>query len=189
MVNMLKVLGAVIVLLIIIGIAMLGKKVLRALIFKTAKTPSNESLWIEYIAGILVIGIAVANYLRQDPEATWIMGIGVLIFFLGGLFQLIARRQLHDDKTFEARLSSGFEAAQTGLYSKIRHPSKSALLLIMIGFCVSLGSWWALGLLVVLFFPSMLYRISQEDRALLDKFGDRWMAYKSDTKKLIPEIF
>jgi len=167
---------------------MLGKKVLRALIFKTTKTPSNESLWLEWVTGIVVVGIAIANYARKSPEATTTMWIGVLVFFLGGILQFIARKQLFDDTTFGERLSSGFEAAQTGLYSKIRYPSKSALLLMMIGFCLSLGSWWGIGLLIVLFFPSMLYRISQEDRALLDQFGDRWLAYKSDSKKLIPEI-
>ncbi len=189
MVNMLKVLAAVIILLVIVGLAMLGKKLTRAIIFRTAKTPSNESLWMEIITGTIIVVLAIANYIRQDPEATITMWLGVLAFFLGGLLQLIARKQLYDDKTFEERLSSEFSAAQTGLYAKIRYPSKSALLLILIGLCLMLGSWWALGLLIVLFFPSTLYRISQEDRALLDKFGERWMNYEAETKRLIPGIF
>ncbi len=189
MVNMLKVLGAVIVLLLIIGIGMLGKKLFRALIFKTAKTPSNESTVLEFVTGLLVIGIAIANYARKEPDANIIMWVGTLILFLGGILQLVARRQLYEDKTFEERLSSGFEAAQTGLYAKIRHPSKTALLVILIGLCLSLGSWWGLGLLAVLFFPSMLYRISQEERALLDQFGERWIEYQSDSKRIIPGIF
>jgi protein-S-isoprenylcysteine O-methyltransferase Ste14 len=186
MVNMLKVLVAVIILLIIIGIAMLGKKILRTLIFKTAKTPSAESTWLEAIAGIIVVGIALANYINKRPDENITMWIGTIIFFLGGLLQLLARKQLHEDKTFEERLSSGFEAAQTGLYSKLRHPSKSALLLLMLGLCLALQSWWALGLYIILFFPSVLYRISQEEKALLDKFGERWMSYKDDTKRIIP---
>jgi len=185
---MLKVLVAVIVLLVIIGIAMLGKKIARTLIFRTAKTPSNESIWMEIVTGLLAVGIAIANYIRNKPDANIAMWIGVLIFFLGGLLQFIARKQLGEDKTFEERLSSGFEAAQTGLYTKIRYPSKSSLLLLLIGLCLTLGSWWGLGIILILFFPSVLYRISQEERALLDRFGDRWLAYKSDTKKLIPEI-
>jgi len=189
MVNMLKILVAAIVLLAIIGIGMLGKKLLRALIFKSAKTPSNESKVLEIVTGLLVIIVSIANYVNKEPEATTTMWIGVLIFFLGGLLQITARKYLYEDKTFEERLSSGFEAAQTGPYSKIRHPSKSALLLIFIGLCLALGSWWGLGLLVVLFLPSVLYRISQEERALLDKFGERWMEYQSDSKRIIPGIF
>jgi protein-S-isoprenylcysteine O-methyltransferase Ste14 len=189
MVNMLKILAAATILLIIIGFGMLGKRLLRALIFKTAKTPSNESTILQIATGLLVVGIAIANYARKEPDANIIMWVGVLVFFLGGILQLAARKQLHDDKTFEERLVSGFAAAQTGLYSKIRHPSKTALLIILAGLSLALNSWWGLGLLIALFLPSMLYRISQEERALLDKFGERWMDYKSDSKRIIPGIF
>jgi protein-S-isoprenylcysteine O-methyltransferase Ste14 len=189
MVNMLKVLIAVVIFLALIGLGILGKKILRMLIFKTSKTASNESLVLQYITGILVAVIAIFAYWRNKPDATITMWIGVLIFFIGGLIQIIARKQLHEDKTFEERLSAGFEAAQTGFYSKIRHPSKTALLLILIGLCLATQSWWGLGLFVVLFFPALMYRISQEERALLDRFGDRWMEYKSDSKRIIPGIF
>lgn len=186
MVNMLKVLVAVTILLIIVGIALLGKKLRRALIFKTATTPRNESLWMQWITGWLVAIIAIANYLRNTPDATIIMWLGLLVFFTGGILQFYARKQLHEDKTFEERAKAELNAATTGLYSKIRHPSKSALLLLLAGLCITTASWWALGLLLALFLPTLLYRISQEERALLDQFGDRWMAYQSDTNKLIP---
>jgi len=188
MVNMLKVLIAVIILLVIIGIALLGKRLLRALIFKTAKTPHNESLWLQLITGLIVIALALAFYGQKKPDATIVMWIGILIFFLGGLLQLIIRKKMHDDKTYEDRLSSGFEAAQTGIYGKLRFPSKSALLLLVFGWCLALGSMWGITLFIVLFFPSILYRISQEEKALLDKFGERWIAYQGDTKKIIPGI-
>jgi len=188
MVNMLKVLVAVVILLLIVGLAMLGKKVIRSLRFRSAKTPRNESLVLEWITGLLVVGISIANYVRQDPAGTWVMGVGAVIFFLGGLLQLTARKQLYEDATFEDRLSSGFSAAQVGLYSKLRYPSKTALLLLLIGLCLSVGSWWGLGLLAILFFPSLLYRISQEEQVLQDKFGERWIAYKADTKTIIPGI-
>ncbi len=189
MVNMIKVLIAVTILILIISIGMLGKKLIRALIFKTAKTESNESIVLEWVTGILVVGLSFAYYLNQQPESDITMWIGVVVYFLGWMLQLFARRQLYDDKSFEERLKSGFEAAQMGLYAKIRHPSKAALLLIMIGLCFALGSIWALAVLLFLFFPSILYRISQEERALMDQFGDRWMSYKEDTKRIIPGVF
>ncbi|MEM3155000.1 MAG: isoprenylcysteine carboxylmethyltransferase family protein [Candidatus Woesearchaeota archaeon] len=188
MVNMIKVLVAVTVLLIIIGIALLGKKIGRALIFKTAKTPSNESIIIEWITGILVVGLSFTYYIKQNPEADITMWIGVIVYFAGWMLQLFARKQLYEDATFEKRLMSGFEAAQMGLYAHIRHPSKTALLLIMIGLCFALGSIWALAVLVFLFLPALLYRISCEERALMDQFGDRWMTYREDTKRIIPKV-
>ncbi len=189
MINMIKVLVAVTILLAIISIAMLGKKALRALIFKTAKTPSNESIVMEWVTGLLVVGLSFAYYLNQQPVTDMTMWAGIVVYFAGWILQFVARRQLYEDKTFEDRLKDSFQAAQTGMYAKIRHPNKAALLIIMIGLCFSLGSIWALAVLVFLFLPALLYRISQEERSLLDQFGDRWMTYKEDTKRLIPGVF
>jgi protein-S-isoprenylcysteine O-methyltransferase Ste14 len=189
MVNMIKILVFVTIIAFIVGLGMLGKKVLHTLIFKTAKTSSNESIVLEWITGILVVGLSIAYYINQQPVADITMWAGVAVYFAGWILQFVARRQLYDDKTFETRLRSGFEAAQLGLYAKLRHPSKAALLLIMIGLCFSLGSIWALAMLVFLFLPSVLYRISQEDQALLDQFGERYMTYREDTKRIIPGVF
>lgn len=189
MINMIKILVAVIILLAIIDLGILGKKALRALIFRTAKTQSPESLVLEWVTGLLVVGLSLAYYLKQQPQADLTMWAGVVVFFAGAILQFIARKQLYEDKTLEERLMSGFSAAQVGLYSKIRHPSKAALLLMMIGLCFALGSLWAFAVLVFLFIPSMLYRMSQEERALQDKFGERWMEYKEDTKRIIPGVF
>ena len=189
MVNMVKVVIAVCVLLIIVGWAMLGKKVLRAFIFRSAKTQVSESVWIEMCAGLLVVVVAIAEYVNSLPDATIVMWLGVLVFFAGGLVQLIARKQLCDDQTFEDRLSSGFEAAQTKMYKYLRFPGASALVLLVSGLCLALGSWWGLGLVLVLFFPSVLFKVSQEERTLYDKFGDRWLEYKSDSKRIIPGVF
>ncbi len=188
MVNMLKILVAITVLLIIIGIALLGGRIFRLLIFKTAKTKSSESSWILAIMGLVTAGLAIYYYINNKPDAIISMWAGAVLFFLGGLLQIIARRQLHDDKTFQERLSAGFEAAQTGIYAKLRHPGKTALLLIMLGICLATRSWWSLGLYFALFVPAVLYKISQEEKELLDQFGDRWMSYKEDTKRIIPHI-
>lgn len=188
MVNMIKVLIAVFVLELIIGIAILGKNLPRALIFRTAKTKNSEGIFMEAITGGLAATIAVVYYLQNKPDATILMWLGIPVFLLGGILQLIARKQLFEDKTFEERARQSLEAATNGIYSKIRHPSKTALILILTGLCLSTGSYWSLALLLVLFFPSVLYRISQEEEVLLDEFNDRWLAYKADTKRLIPYI-
>jgi|SRR3989338_1010448 len=189
MVNMLKVVIAVCVLLFIVGIAMLGKKLFSAYIFRSARMSNNESFWVEVCAGLIVLGVALFDYLNHRPEIKIVMVVGVVVFFAGGLLQIIARRQLYDDKTFEERLASGFEAAQTKLYAHIRYPGSSALILLVFGLCLALESYWGLGLAVVLFIPSVLFKISEEERVLYDKFGDRWLDYKSDSKRIIPGVF
>lgn len=186
---MLKVIIAVFVLLILIGIGLLGKRLLRAYIFRSAKVQSSESFWIEFCAGIIVIVVAIAEFGNNRPYPNLLNWAGVLIFFAGGLLQFIARRQLYDDRTFEERLSSGFEAAQTKLYAHLRYPGASALILLVLGFCLALDSYWALGLAIFLFIPGVFIYVSQQERKLYDKFGGRWLDYKKSSKRVIPGVF
>lgn len=181
MVNMLKVMIAAIVLVFLLSMIFLGKRAKKMLSFKSAKTERSESKWIEAITGSLVVIMAVAYYWKSEPEANVAMWIGVLVFILGGILQIIAKKQL------AGTLEEDF-GKQKGVYSFLRHPSKSALLLMLIGLCLATASWWALLVCVVFFIPSELFRISQEEIVLLDKHGDEWMIYESDTNKLVPGI-
>ncbi|MBI4146973.1 isoprenylcysteine carboxylmethyltransferase family protein [Candidatus Woesearchaeota archaeon] len=189
MVNMIKIVIAAIVLLTIIGYALLGKNVKRAIIFRSAKTKASESLVLEVVTGIITLATALAYYLRNRPEATWWMGAGIVLLILGGIVQLIARKHLYEDKTFEHRLLSEFSAAQTGIYRKLRYPGKTSTLLLTLGFCLAMGSTWSIAVWAALFLPSTLYRISQEEQTLQDKFGERWMNYQEESKRIIPGIF
>ena len=188
MVNMLKVSAAILVLLLIIGIAMLGKRIRRVLIFRSATTINNESKYIEIITGLLAIIIIISDYASKKPDTIWYMWLGQLIFFLGGLMQLFARKALGEEKTLQEGMKSEFNAAQTGLYKRLRYPSKTALLLMLLGLGIATQSVWGIIITVVIFFPAMLFRISAEEQKMQDDFSDRWITYKSETKRIIPGI-
>lgn len=189
MVNMLKVIAAITVLIAIIAFATLGKKAIRTLIFKTAKANNTEGLWLEIITASLSAIIALAYYIQNEPETDLFMWTGLLIYTTGWAFQIVNRKHMGDDTTFEERLGSGFDAAQRGIYSKLRHPSQTALIIILLGFALSLGSIWACAIVLILTLPSAMYRVSQEERALYERFGERWLEYKTETKRMIPYIF
>jgi len=189
MVNMLKIMVAATFLLAIISFGILGKKTLKLYIFRSAKTTGSESFWLELLSAGLVIFFALSHYIRNDPAVNPLMWFGTVLFLLGGIVQIIARKHLYDDHAFEERLHSGFEAAQTGIYAKIRHPGQSAILLLLLGICFATDSIWALGVYVVLLIPSVLFRISAEEQKLTDQFGERYEAYREDSKRIIPGIY
>jgi protein-S-isoprenylcysteine O-methyltransferase Ste14 len=184
---MLKVVVAVAILLLIIGIAMLGKRLKSAFIFRGITTPSSESIWIEAIALLLGIGLAIADYVMKRPDPGVVGWIGVVLFFSGGLFQLFTRKVLGEFKTFSDKMKTDVEVARnTRIYKHLRHPSKFALLLMAFGLALSLVSWWGMLLLAILFIPALLFRTSQEERTFIDEFGELYITYQGETRKLIP---
>lgn len=68
------------------------------------------------------------------------------------------------------------------------HHSYSGSLLSFLGLGLALENWISLVILVALPLASTLYRISVEERALLDHFGAGYEKYGERTKSLVPGI-
>ena len=61
--------------------------------------------------------------------------------------------------------------------------------MIVIGIGFAYGNWLGLGVLVVLTFVGIRYRIHVEEKALLEDLGDRYRAYAANHKRLIPFVW
>jgi len=184
---MLKVLIAVFVLIMILAFAVLGKDIKKWFVFSITKKSPIESMWVWSLALLLIIGITIADFIKNRPVPNTVMVIGLAIFFLGGVFQIMVKKKLN--VTLHEKMETSFNRiTTTGMYSKIRHPSKTACLLMLLGMCLALRSWWGIIVLVTLYLPSLFYKIHQEERILLDEYGERFFEYQDSTKKLIPKL-
>jgi protein-S-isoprenylcysteine O-methyltransferase Ste14 len=76
-----------------------------------------------------------------------------------------------------------------GLYSRVRHPSYSGLLLAFAGLGVSFGNWFSLSVIMLPISAAVSYRIQVEERALLEAFGPEYGDYAAQTKGLIPWVY
>ena len=77
---------------------------------------------------------------------------------------------------------------ERGPYRLVRHPSYLAMLLALVALCLMMQSTLCLFLTILLIFPSYLYRIYREERALEAKLGAKYRTYRKRTWKLIPLI-
>lgn len=78
---------------------------------------------------------------------------------------------------------------QTGPYQYVRHPAYLGYLLMALG--ITFGYWSLAGLISVVFLliPSIVYRISVEEKLLGEHFGKDHRAYTNKVKRLIPRIW
>lgn len=187
MVNMLKVLIAVLILVMIIAIAILGKKTRTLLRFQTTQTERNESTWILWMITLLTISVAIFDYIQNATTPGILHISGLFVFLAGGIIQIYAKKHLSEHTHGEA-LKKNFRKATKGIYTTLRHPSKTGLLLLVVGIAMSVGSIWGILLSLLLFLPALLFRISQEERTLLDVHSERYYDYQEHTNKLIPHL-
>jgi protein-S-isoprenylcysteine O-methyltransferase Ste14 len=77
----------------------------------------------------------------------------------------------------------------SGPYRKVRHPMYSDMILWLVSFALVTANWfYAITIstgLAILF----SVRIPDEERLMLECFGERYRAYMKRTKRLIPYIF
>jgi protein-S-isoprenylcysteine O-methyltransferase Ste14 len=76
-----------------------------------------------------------------------------------------------------------------GLYKVIRHPAYSGSILSFIGFGISLNNWISLIIITILIVSAMLYRISIEEKLLIEHFGPDYLEYTKKTYRLVPWIY
>ena len=114
---------------------------------------------------------------------------GVLIFALGLWLFYFAHQQLGRNFSASLDVREGHVLISKGIYKVIRHPMYSAFWLWAIAQSLLLPNWVA-GFAGILGF-GILYvgRIAQEEKLMLDTFGDEYRTYTKSTARIIPWIY
>jgi protein-S-isoprenylcysteine O-methyltransferase Ste14 len=76
-----------------------------------------------------------------------------------------------------------------GVYKSIRHPMYSALFLYSLGQVLVLPNWIAGPSYLITFGILFVFRIRDEERMMLEEFGDEYATYMAKTKRLVPGIW
>jgi protein-S-isoprenylcysteine O-methyltransferase Ste14 len=124
------------------------------------------------------------TFMPRNDAGYW---IGVATVALGLGFSVWARRFLGRNWSGTVTLKENHELIRTGPYRLVRHPIYTGLLLGFIGSAIALCQWrGVIAVLLVLFV--FLRRIRVEERWMIEIFGERYRAYRIETKALIPFI-
>jgi len=134
-----------------------------------------------YLAfGLSLAGIALLpDWLFYSGIALMVLGIFLRqwsIALLGGFFSTLVSVQ------------EGQTIIRKGPYRYVRHPSYTGAILIFTGIGFAIRSWGAVLVLLLASFAVYGYRIHVEEKALVAKFGDEYVAYMEETKMLVPGI-
>ena len=146
-----------------------------------------------YIRVASIVGIVGAVVLtrnvssgRISPDVAW---VGLFLFWCGIALRFWSFRALGRYFTFKVQTSVDQPVITSGPYQFVRHPSYAAVLLMVMGVGLFLGSWWSFAWLTASVLCGFLFRIRVEERALLLQLGDRYVTYAAGHKRLVPFIW
>jgi protein-S-isoprenylcysteine O-methyltransferase len=151
---------------------------------------SRILLWCVIGAGVAAGSAfqAVSRARIRMPEAWW-LGASLLLVLGGFVIRWTAILTLGRFFSTSVAIQPGHRLVRTGLYHRVRHPSYSGLLLIVLGMGLSFGNWISLAAVAIPFLAALLYRIRVEESSLEQALGQDYADYCRSTKRLLPGLF
>ena len=114
--------------------------------------------------------------------------VGLIIGVIGIIVRVIALKTLGKYFTKTLKKIKGHELVKKGIYKYIRHPGYSGNIILWIGLSVSVGNIISIISITLLLIIAYTYRIKMEEEMLIKIFGDKYIEYKKETKRVIPFI-
>jgi len=162
------------------------------MLVKRSKTGSSKtqndkgSLWILWV--IITIGFS-AGFILGRPIYNFYAVAGFCFIVSGLIIRWLAILQLGKSFTVDVAIIDIAQLKTDGIYKRIRHPSYTGLIAVITGFALTMNSVYSFIVFVVPVFSAIIYRIGVEEKVLITEFGNRYLEYKSRTKRIIPGVY
>ena len=117
-----------------------------------------------------------------------LFAVGISLLLLGSLLRRYCWRTLGEYFTGDVRARRDQPVIRSGPYRLVRHPSYTGGMMMFIGIGFSLGNWISVVLLTFSTVALYSYRVSVEERALLETIGEPYGAYMKECKRFIPYV-
>jgi protein-S-isoprenylcysteine O-methyltransferase len=139
---------------------------------------------------LLVIVLSVIFPLVQIPgDSALRFLVSAALVLTGTAIRFRAITTLGSWFTNAVATQPGQKVIRQGLYKYIRHPAYTGGLVFFLGVGLSTDSVWGLAVIVSLMLYALLSRIKVEEKVMLASFGQEYLDYMKNTKKLVPFIF
>jgi len=125
-------------------------------------------------------------FLYEDYQPILVL-IGFIVMLMGMVFNILVRRELGKNWVPLSKTTEEQELVTSGIYSKIRHPFYTSILVLSLGVTIMALNLYTL-LFFILFIIAVLVRIRKEEEELIAKFGDEYKRYRDEVPLLMPKF-
>jgi protein-S-isoprenylcysteine O-methyltransferase Ste14 len=136
-----------------------------------------------------LIGLSTISRMSIVPLGKLELAIIMAVFIVGSIIRVMAVYQL-GSQAFKFDII--FREQQTlrteKLYSWIRHPSYTAMMIVILAYALTTHHWLAGGLGLASAWFGFQYRIYHEEKALLEQFDEDYVAYRNKTGMWFPKM-
>jgi protein-S-isoprenylcysteine O-methyltransferase Ste14 len=159
---------------------------------KTTKQKNDKgSLFLLWgmITLCMTFGFLFAKHGEWESANYVVAVVGLFFVLVGVMIRWASILQLKKAFTVDVAIGDDHSLKMDGIYKLVRHPSYLGLYLILLGFSICMNSVFSLLVVAIPMFFVLFYRIVVEEKALIGAFGEKYLAYRARTSRMIPWIF
>ena len=150
-------------------------------------------LLVAVLTGFLV---AILDFiLLQNLKFQAFAFVGLFLLVIGGYFRTKARLELKKKggfgslaATVRLQIVENHHLVKDGLYKHVRHPIYLGQILLQFGIVSVFSSVYGV-LLMAVATGFLFFRIRNEERMLVERFGEEYEEYQRTTKRIVPYIY
>jgi protein-S-isoprenylcysteine O-methyltransferase Ste14 len=151
---------------------------------------SDKSRGYAYVAlQFVLLGVLLTAPRLPDPYGSltpFVSLLGLVLMAVAGVILLVSFAGLGNSLTASPLPKQRGQLITTGLYSYVRHPIYSGLLLLSLGVVLDAG-WWPQAVVALMLF--LLLRIkAQFEESLLRKTYPQYASYAAKTPMFFPRL-
>lgn len=134
-----------------------------------------------------LIGLSFFSRGVHDPVMLWEWWLILAVFLFGSLFRVLAVYQLGKSGfKFDIVFREEQKLMMGKLYSLMRHPSYTAMMVVIFAYALTTHNLLAGVLGLFSAWVGFQYRIFHEEKALSGRFGQEYSAYQAKTGMWLP---
>ena len=136
-----------------------------------------------------LIGLSWVSRMSEVPLGPFELATIMAVFLAGSILRVVAVYQLGSQAfKFDIVFRDRQTLRQEKLYSWIRHPSYSAMMIVILAYALNTHHWLAGGLGLASAWFGFQFRIYHEEKALLEQFGEEYAEYRNKTGMWFPKL-
>lgn len=159
---------------------------------KVTNSSDKNSLW--WLYGLITLGYALsfsigATKIGRIYDWNTFFAIGMALVVIGLMIRIHSILTLKQYFTYSVAKVENHKIIETGLFKFLRHPGYLGQLIVFIGISISISNWLSILAMMLPVVFGYAYRITVEERFMVEQFGNIYLDYQKRTKKIIPFVY
>lgn len=151
------------------------------------KVRENLTLRLFMLAGFLMVGGGVAEFLLKGQQISWpLFAAGWVFAMISFIIRRTAISALGRFWSLHVEIRDNHQLVKEGPFRFMRHPTYFSMILELLSAGLVLGAFYTLGVVLLVFIPALYLRLRLEEFALVEKFGDAYKNYQKTTPAIVP---